>query len=286
MSTLSLPPSFLASVGLHDTGYAETGGWLLARREAPDKVVWASGPGPDATRTRDSIAVARIGVDEAAEAAGFAIVGCWHSHPPNPHGTEPSPEDREAWRAELRRSPRDLDKWHSVIVLRNKGRSEALAAWITRRDGSCTPVPLPPIDDRARRLAQSLAFGLRRGALVGPPAEWDPVLIRRELARLEVELEAEELVRRRDLNARLERLGMKPLQPVSKLPASKPKPEPTLRRQGRQGKDLDRELLEWMRNAPDGLDEKTYGKLLVVLVESRRGPSILDFHREHFAVAS
>ena len=72
-----------------------------------------------------------------------------------------------------------------------------------------------------------------------------------------------------------------PPKPPSRPAASRVvhQPAPRLRR----ARNLDAELLQWMREAPAGLDERTYAKLLVVLVESRRGPTIHDYHREHFA---
>lgn len=54
-------------------------------------------------------------------------------------------------------------------------------------------------------LAGRLSYGMRGGPLLGPPSKWEPALIQRELARLECDMEAEELVRLADLNARLKR---------------------------------------------------------------------------------
>lgn len=56
-----------------------------------------------------------------------------------------------------------------------------------------------------------------------------------------------------------------------------PHPAPVARR----ARDLDRELLDWWRAAPDGLDEGTWEELLGVL--QRRGPSIHDVYRAHRA---
>lgn len=206
--TFTLPPHFLTAVGLHDRGWFETGGFLLARRESPSRVVVATGPGYESERARASIALARKGVDEAAAAAGFVLTGCWHSHPPGVHGTEASPEDRAAWRGELAKSP-GLDAWYGVIVLRAGGRTEAVDAWATRRSGACEPVPLPPITEQARTLARSLSFSMARGPLAEPPSKWEPAALQRELARLDLELDLEERVRLNDLNARLKRLGIR-----------------------------------------------------------------------------
>lgn len=78
-------------------------------------------------------------------------------------------------------------------------------------------------------LAGRLSYGMRGGPLLGPPSKWEPALIQRELARLECDMEAEELVRLADLNARLKRLGIKSdLRPVRQPLPSKPKPRETI----------------------------------------------------------
>ena len=217
--TLTLPAHFLTAVAAHDRGARETGGWLVARRASPDHVVAATGPGTASDHAPTSVALERQGVDEAVAAAGLTLVGDWHTHPPNEHGTAASPEDRSAWRHELAKTP-GLDTWHGVIVLRARGRTESMAAWATRRSGTCEPVALPPITEQTRTLAQSLTWGVARGPLLGPPASWEPDPIRRELARLECEIELEERFRLRELNERLARLGIRAdLTPLRRAPA-------------------------------------------------------------------
>ena len=166
-----------------------------------------------------------------------------------------------------------------MIAQRDGGRSESIAAWATRRDGSCAPVPLPPIDERARKLAQSLSSGIKRGPLVEPLTKWEPAAIRREFDRLEVELEVEERVRLNELNARLRRLGIKTaLRPVQSKPKA-PQPSRVIQHPApaiRRARNLDEELLEWWRAAPNGLDSATWERVLTVLQERHHGASIAD----------
>lgn len=170
--TLALPAHFLTAVSLHDRGRLETGGWLLSHQASPDHVVAATGPGYESDHMPTSVALERKGVDGAVEAAGYVLVGDWHTHV-GAVSAEPSPDDRSAWRHELRKSP-GLDAWYGIVVRRTGGRSESIAAWTTRRDGACEPVRLPPLTDQTRELARSLFWGMKRGPLVGPPSKWEP----------------------------------------------------------------------------------------------------------------
>jgi hypothetical protein len=91
----------------------------------------------------------------------------------------------------------------------------------------------------------------------------------------------------------------KPIEPGAKVvllerkapPAAKPKSRPvvaqteTAARKAapkQQARNLDRELLDWLSSAPDGLSERAYEKVLAVLQADLRGPSIMDVYAEHF----
>lgn len=289
--TLRLPPHFLTAVSLHDGGYLETGGFLFARPTAPHEVIVASGPGHKSERTRDTIALDRKGVDEAATAAGLVVCGCWHSHLPGKHGIEPSPEDRTAWRGELARS-QGLDAWRGVIVLRARGRSETIGAWVTRRSGTCEPVPLPPITDQTRAIAQEFSFGMARGPLAEPPSKWEPGALHRELARLDREHEISERVRQQGLNARLRALGyrMPDPAPLTRSPAAvgagaasedvaaagEILDPPRKQSVAAAARNLDRELLDWLSAAPEGLDQDSYERMVAVAQRAVAGRSIFD----------
>ena len=59
-----------------------------------------------------------------------------------------------------------------------------------------------------------------------------------------------------------------------------PHPSPAARR----ARSLDEELLDSLRAAPAGLDDKTYGRIFGVLQSGLRG-SIHDVYDQHFAGA-
>ena len=174
MSTaLRLPAHFLTTASYWNErknpyrSRVETGGYLVADPNTPDKVRFATGPGKDSQHEYAELVLSREDVEAAVEAAGYMIVGDWHTHPAG-SDVDPSPPDRESWVGELKRSP-TLEGWAGVILLRDDQRWVGGSGWDTRwRNGAyrTDPATITPDLTTARDLARDLAWTVNRSSLV------------------------------------------------------------------------------------------------------------------------
>ena len=74
----------------------------------------------------------RHDVQAAVEAAGYQIIGDWHTHP---KGLRPSDTDKQTWLSNLKDST--LTKWHALILVRDDKRWTDMSAWsVYQRDGN------------------------------------------------------------------------------------------------------------------------------------------------------
>ena len=194
---LTLPGHFLAAANLHfhaQNERRETGGWLLAHPDKPDRILGVTGPGRDAQFAANSVELCRRDIDAAAAHASLLVVGNWHTHLHD--STEPTPTDLETWRFELARSK--ASQWAGVILGRDDGRWTSASGWCTfRNTGATCRFPMSdPLSEEGRARAHRAQWALARGPLARSPHTWEPHALQVELQRLQLDDELEERIRR------------------------------------------------------------------------------------------
>ena len=223
MNTLTLPAHFL-TVASHwhqqrnpYRNRVEVGGYLVANPATPDTVAFATGPGKDATHAYAEVGLCRYDIEPAVEAAGYKVIGDWHTHPV---GLRPSDTDKQTWLGTLKDST--LERWYSVILVRDEKRWSEMAAWSTYwRDGGyrlATANFTPGLTD-ARVEASDLSWMVNRSSLLDQAA-WikEPYRLHQDLCLLDMHVDLFRRTKVLDTNKRLKRLGFRELT-LSPLPA-------------------------------------------------------------------
>jgi proteasome lid subunit RPN8/RPN11 len=223
---IQLPPHFL-TVASHwhqernrYRNRVEVGGFLVANPVTPDTVAFATGPGKGAEHEYASVGLCRQDVEPAVEAAGYRVVGDWHSHPKN---LRPSQTDVNTWAQQLKEST--LERWHSVILLRGEQGWQDMVGWSTSwMDGAyrARKVEATPGLSAARELAKDLSWMVNRSSLLDQ-ASWikEPYRLHQDLCILDMNVDLLRRVKQQETNEKLKRLGMREMK-LSPLPRREP----------------------------------------------------------------
>lgn len=220
--TITLKPHFLTVASYwHELqnpyrNRVEVGGFLVANPATPDTIAFATGPGKGATHAYAEIGMFRHEVQPAVEAAGYSVVGDWHSHPLD---IRPSDTDKQTWLSNLKNST--LEKWHSIILVRGDNQWRDMGAWSTYwRDGHYRlgEVDVTPGLSAARELERDQSWMVKQSSLVDQAA-WikDPHRLHLDLAVLDSNADLLRRMRMKETNERLKRLGFKEIS-LSPLP--------------------------------------------------------------------
>ena len=185
----------------------ESGGWLLARAEAPTEVVAATGPGANGVLQARRVWIDHAEFAAAARAQDLVVVGEWHCHSDGAR-TEASPGDKNAWRTE--RLNAAAETWPAVILARGSDgtwKSGSATGFVTTRTG-CERVNLSPrFGPSLLEAAAHQSWAVSKGPLLRTPSTREPGELRSTIACLEVDDEAYESVQLERMNERLKRLG-------------------------------------------------------------------------------
>jgi len=190
----------------------ETGGYLIADVASPGRIAAATGPGSRSEHGPDSVAIDRAEFQDTVAREGYTLCGDWHVHFRFRGGTDPSPDDRAAWRYELDHT--DAPEWVGLIALRSEHAWEEVAGYVTTRDGCERAKVLSTLDDRDRQL---LAPQVARSALLAPPATWQAGKLRQDIGALDDDAAGLKRLRARELERNLAERGfhadLRPLEP-------------------------------------------------------------------------
>lgn len=186
----------------------EVGGFLVANPATPNQIAFATGPGAGAKHEYAALELCRHDVEPAVEAAGYRIVGDWHTHP---KGLRPSQADVNTWAHELKQST--LERWHSVILVRGEQDWADMSGWSTLwKDGGyrAQRADITPGLSDSRALSRDLAWTVGRSSLLDQAA-WikDPYRLHEDLTLLDMNVDLFRRTKMQETNARLKRLGMR-----------------------------------------------------------------------------
>jgi hypothetical protein len=225
VNTIALPPYFWA-IASHwhrrknpYRNRVEVGGFLVANPATPNRVAFATGPGRDAEHEYASVGLCRYDVEPAVEAAGYRVIGDWHTHPVN---LRPSDTDHQTWLGNLRNST--LDRWVSIILTRDEKGWSDMGAWSTYwRDGAYRVAPAEVTPGlAAARGAGDMSWIVKQTSLLDQ-ASWiqDPDRLHQDLAVLDLNADLVHRMKMQETNERLKRLGMREMK-LGPLPRREP----------------------------------------------------------------